>query len=150
MAEDRVLRSIEGRQLGLSDLGNLVSNDIAITRPCVDATITVGDEVANARAITIQLTDANGNDIDYAEVVEVWVFADATRQTLATGGTTGIAIGTDGTILETNIAKLRFTVVSEADGDIDLSWTDTGTESVVLAVRLPNGRFVQTAAFANA
>lgn len=123
--------------------------DINITPPCVDATITVGTETTNVRPITIQLLDSKGDDIDYAEVVELFVFADATKQALATGGSTGIAIGSDGTILETAVAKLRFTLVSESDGDIDLTWTDTGTESVVLGLRLPNGRWVMSEAFAN-
>ena len=49
------LTSIKGRRLGLGVTNELITNDIQITRPCVDATITVGDEAANVRAITIQL-----------------------------------------------------------------------------------------------
>lgn len=147
--------SIKGRRLGVGVDGNVVSgasgSDLAVTQPCVNATITVGAESTNVRAITIQLKDANGNDISYAEIVTVYVFSDTTKQALATtGGSTGIAIGTDGTILETRVAKKIFEVISEADGDIDLTWTDTATESVVLGVKLPNGRVVLTDAFANA
>jgi hypothetical protein len=65
-----------------------------------------------------------------------------------TGGSTGIAIGTDGALLAV-VAKKLFLVTSEADGDIDLTWTDTGTESVSLALYLPNGTVVTSAAFAN-
>lgn len=145
------LKSIYGRLLGVASTGQLVSNGIDISRPCVDATITVGAEVTNVRAITIQLLDANGADIDYVETVDLYVFADATRTAIATtGGSTGIEIDTDGAILDTVLAKLHFVLSSEADGDIDLTWTDIGTESVALGVRLPNGRFVMTAAFANA
>lgn len=133
---------------------NSAGVEINVTSPCVYATITVGAEGtpgANQRAITIQLMDSKGDAIDYAEVVELFVFADATRQALATtGGSTGIAIGADGSILETVVAKKRFTLVSESDGDIDLTWTDTGTESVVLGLRLPNGGWVMSDAFANA
>lgn len=146
-----ILTSIHGRRLGLAATGQLVSRDIDISQPCVDATITVGVETTDVRPITIQLLDANGSDIDYIETVELFVFADATRTAIATtGGSTGIAIGTDGAILSTVTAKLHFVLSSEADGDIDLTWTDIGTESVALGVRLPNGRFVMTAAFANA
>ncbi len=145
------LKSLFGRVLGIGYKHQLVSNSIDITQPCIDAEITVGAESTNVRAITIQLKDALGNDIDYVETVDVFVFADATRTAIATtGGSTGIAIGTDGAILTTVTAKKHFVVSSESDGDIDLTWTDTGTESVALGVRLPNGRFVMTAAFANA
>jgi hypothetical protein len=65
-----------------------------------------------------------------------------------TGGSTGLAIGTDGALLAV-VAKKYFLATSEADGDIDLTWTDTGTESVAVGVRLPNGRVVVTSAFAN-
>lgn len=145
-------KSIVGNLLGIGSKGNLATKggSIDITQPCVDATITVGDESTNVRAITIQLKDAYGADINYVETVELFVFADATRTAICTtGGSTGIAIGTDGAILSTIVAKKHFVLSSESDGDIDLTWTDTGTESVALGLRLPNGRFVMTAAFAN-
>lgn len=143
--------SIVGRMLGQSTIyGNLSggTSGVAITQPCADASITVGAEAANVRAITIQLKDANGNDIDYVETVMVVVYDSAARTGFATGGTTGIEIGTDGALLAL-VAKKVFLATSESDGDIDLKWTDTGTESVAVAVYLPNGRCVTTAAFAN-
>ena len=61
----KALTSVHGRKLGIGVKGNLTGgNDVDLTQPCVDASITVGDENANARAITIQLKDANGNDIN--------------------------------------------------------------------------------------
>lgn len=142
--------SLHGRKLGISPVGNLAGNGLAITQPCVDASITVGAENTNVRAITIQLKDANGNDIAYAETVEIIVFGAADMLSFAgTGGSTGLAIGTDGALLAL-VAKKYFLATSEADGDIDLTWTDTGTESVAVGVRLPNGRVVVTDAFANA
>lgn len=147
------LVSLHGRKLAMAERGQLVSNDINITQPCVDASITVGAEGvpgANQRAITIQLKDAQGRDINYVETVEIIVFTSAAMTAFATtGGSTGIAIGTDGA-LEAVIAKKMFIATSEADGDIDLTWTDTGTESVAVGVRLPNGRVVVSDAFANA
>lgn len=138
------------RRLGVTQKGNLAGNGAQITRPCVDASITVGAENTNVRAITIQLKDANGNDIDYVETVEIIVYGAAAMTSFAsTGGSTGLAIGTDGALLAI-VAKKYFLATSEADGDIDLTWTDTGTESVAVGVRLPNGRVVVTDAFANA
>ena len=141
---------LKGRKFGLGRKGELLANGKEISSPCVDASITVGDESANVRAITIQLKDANGNDIDYVELVEIVLFLDAGGLAfVVTGGSTGIAIGTDGALLPV-VAKKYFLATSEADGDIDLTWTDTGTEVAYLGVRLPNGRIVMSGALTNA
>lgn len=142
--------SLKGRRLGLGAKNQLISNEIEISRPCVDATITVGDEAGDARAITIQLKDADGQDINYVEEVDIVLFLNAARTAyVVTGGSTGIAIGTDGA-LQTILAKKVFRATSEADGDLDLTWTDTGTEVAYLGVRLPNGRYVMSDALTNA
>jgi branched-chain amino acid transport system substrate-binding protein len=54
----------------------------------------------------------------------------------------------DGALLAL-VAKKVFLVTSEADGDIDFTWTDNATETVAIAVYLPNGRVVVSEAFAN-
>ena len=143
-------KSIEGSRIGLRSAGNLSTGGLLnITQPCVDASIAVAAESTNVRAITIQLKDANGADIAYVETVEILVFTTAAMTAFAsTGGSTGIAIGTDGALLPV-VAKKYFIATSESDGDIDLTWTDTGTESVAVGVRLPNGRVVISDAFAN-
>lgn len=141
----KILRSITGRQFGLGPANQLISNEIEISRPCVNATVTVSAEgatTANQRDITIQLLDSKGNDIDYAETVVAHVFLDgAGLNWAATGGSTGIAVGTDGD-LEALVAKKIFMCRSEADGDLDLTWTDIGTETAYLGIQLPNGRIV--------
>ena len=149
MATAYAERSVVGRRLAIGNAHNLKSYGVAVTQPCVDCSISVGAENANVRAITIQLKDATGADIDYVELVEILVFGSAAMTSGATGGSTGLAIGTDGAIIATSEAKKHFFVTSEADGDIDLTWTDTGTESVAIGVRLPNGRVVVSEAFAN-
>lgn len=144
------LTTIHGRQFALGHKGNLVGNEVAITQPCVKCTITVAAEAGDARAITIQLQDVDGNDINYVETVMIVMFTSAAMTAFATtGGSTGIAIGTDGALLAL-VAKKVFLATSEADGDIDLTWTDTGTESVAVGVRMPNGRMAISTAFANA
>lgn len=145
-----ILHSIRDRQLGLTAKGNLAGNDIRLTQPCVNATIAIGDEAANVRTITVQLLDANGADIDYVETFELIVFTSAAMTAFATtGGSTGVAIGTDGAALQV-VAKKLFLCTSESDGDWDGTWTDTATEQVAIGVRLPNGRVVVSSAFANA
>lgn len=141
---------IKDRMLMLDTVNRLVSNDIQVTNPCVDASITVGAEVTNVRAITIQLKDSNGADLAERATVRAFVMADANGDAFATtGGSTGIAIGTDGALLAV-VAKKAFIIISEADGDIDLTWTDTGTEVCYLHLELPNGRRVVSDALTNA
>jgi hypothetical protein len=137
--------TLNGRALSQNNESRaLESNGIEITRPCVDASIVVSAENTNVRTITIQLKDAEGRDINYVESVNIGVFLDAGRLAfVATGGSTGIAIGTDGALLAV-VAKKLFAATSEADGDIDLIWTDTGTEVAYLGVQLPNGRWVMS------
>ena len=67
---------------------------------------------------------------------------------VVTGGSTGIEIGTDGALLPV-VAKKYFLATSETDGDIDLTWTDTGTEVAYLGLRLPNGRIIISDALTN-
>ena len=149
-ATDDGLTTIEGSKAAVSKKGNLVSLGKRVTHPCVDASITVSDEDTNVRTITIQLKDAYGNDISEVTAFQLAVFANAAGTAYATtGGSTGVAIGTDGALLAV-VAKKLFHCTSESDGDWDGTWTDTGTESVAIGVILPNGNVVISEAFANA
>jgi len=146
--------SVHGKRLGLGEKGQLVANKINVSQPCVNATITVSAEgatTANTRDIVVQLLDADGNDINYVETVEVIMYLDAAQAAfVATGGSTGITIGAagDGAVLDV-VAKKYFLAMSEADGDIDLDWLDTGTEVAFLGIRLPNGRIIVSDALTN-
>lgn len=146
-------KSIHGKLFGVdSKSGNLQGQggDLQITPQCVDCSITVGDEAANVRAITIQLKDAAGNDVTEVTSVGIVLFLNAAATAyVVTGGSTGIEIGTDGALL-TVVAKKFFLATSEADGDIDLTWTDTGSEAAYLGVILPTGRVVISDALTNA
>lgn len=133
---------IKDRLLQLTDKNGLVSNEFQVTSPCVDASVVVSAENTNVRTVTIQLKDSTGADINFVESVQVGVFTDATRTAFAaTGGSTGIAIGTDGALLAV-VAKKLFEATSESDGDIDLTYTDTGTEACYIGIKLPTGRWV--------
>ena len=115
----------------------------------ITAIITVGAEAVNVRALTIQFQDGAGNDLNYRITVPVIVLADANGDAfVGTGGSTGIAIGTDGALIAL-VAKKVFLAISEADGDLDLTWTDTGTEVAFLGLVMPDGRLVISAALTN-
>lgn len=135
--------TLEGNDLGLTNGGALVVNGHRVTTEAVEAVVTVGAEVSNVRPITIQLRDAYGRNIKKAETVEVFVFLDAAGlDIVATGGSTGIAIGASGKILTTVTAKKRFTCRTTATGLLTLTWTDTGTEAAFIGVQLQNGTLV--------
>ena len=122
------------------------SSPVAGASDCVNATVTLGAEAGDTIPITIQLLDAAGSDLDYVEEVSIAIFANVGRTAYATtGGDTGIEIGTDGA-LQAIVAKKHFKATCEIDGDIDLTWTDTAHEVCFLGLKLPNGKWVMSAA----
>jgi hypothetical protein len=147
---------LPGTTLGLSEARNLVHNGIPLSKPACDASITVSAEgatQADTRDIVIQLKDADGNNIDYNERVDVHVMLDgAGVDFVATGGSTGIqanAAAAAGKLL-TVLAKKIFAGITNSSGALNLRWVDTGTETAFLEVRLPNGRRIFSTTLVNA
>lgn len=138
-------KAIKGYAFGYSLIsGQLQTNGgkTDITHPAVDAVVTVGDEAANVRQISIQLRDARGNNINRVTEVEIGVFLNNNRTAyVVTGGSTGIAIGASGALLAV-VAKKRFLATSTAAGLITLTYTDTADEAGYIGVKLPNGNWV--------
>lgn len=154
-----VITSLHGIKLGITDRGNLVGEGdyspvpgipVQLTSPTADGVITVGAEVSDVRAITVQLYDVNGNKVNYAAKVELVMYLDATgTQFAATGGSTGIAIGANGKLLQI-VAKKVWKAITDITGKLTLTWTDTGTEVAYLGVHLPTGRTLMSVALTNA
>jgi len=150
-------KNLLGKRLGLDAYGRLASNNsgtaIPITPKAVDATITISAEgatTANTRDITIQLKDANGNNLDEVGYFEIVMYVDATMADfVATGGSTGVQAGASGK-LQAVIAKKLFRAISTSAGLWAGSYLDTGTDPGYLAVRLPNGRVIGGALVTNA
>lgn len=118
--------------------------------PVAGATISVSAEVADVRTLAIVLTDAQGNAIQSRQMVHIVLFLDALGDAfVVTGGSTGIAIAVNGAI-QALVAKKSWLAISEPNGTIGLTWTDTGTEVAFLAVILPDGRPVFSTALTNA
>lgn len=135
------LASLHGNRLGISDDNSLwtgVGPHRVVTMPAVDVVITVGAEITNARALTIQLKDSTGKNIAYKEMVQLHVFNAQDPTGYSAGGSTGLAIGANG-FLGTLVAKQIFTAWTDATGLLTLTYTDTGTAAGALGVRLPNG-----------
>lgn len=148
-------RSIFGKLLGQGAYGQLATrNDGVNVRDLTDrignAVITVGAEAADVRAITIQLKDHYGNNIDFAGYFEIVMFSSAAMTDfMSGGGSTGLAAGASGK-LQAVTAKLLFRAISTTAGLWTGTYTDTGTAAGYIAVRLPNGRVVGGALITNA
>lgn len=150
MALPKSHKSIFGIELALGKItGALISHDKLINSVAGDAVITIAAEITNVRAITIQLKDWKGKNLTVTEMIDIGLYLDATpTDFVATGGSTGIALGANGKLL-TVLAKKLFRGITDATGKITLTWTDTGTEVFAIGVRLPGGRLVMSAAVAN-
>lgn len=106
----------------------------------IAATFAVGAEAANTIAVSVQLRDRlNGNEVTERVALNWYLSTDANGDTVAGATTGGIAIGTDGLLLEwtNNVSGL---VVSEADGDIDVEIIDTGAKTIYLVLVAPDGK----------
>lgn len=134
------------RRSGWGPQGQLCQEDIPITNNAVDAVITV--PAAQATPISIQLNNSDGSPIAHAQDVDVYVVAVTTGKISAlatTGGSTGIAIGANGFIAATVVAKKVFKAFTDGVGLLKVTWTDNAAEVAFLAVRLPSGRLVISA-----
>lgn len=114
--------------------------------PPTDATITVGTEATNVINVAIQLSDGNGDDLANVAGVYWYLSDDSGGDGISgTAPTGGVAIGTDGKIAEVVANKCGW-LISEADGDIDINITDTGTPTFYLVLILPSGEVVVSGA----
>jgi hypothetical protein len=110
------------------------------------ATIAVGAEAGDVINVTVQLTDAAGADIAFRGAVPFYMSDDANGDSIAAAAASaGIAIGTDGLMIEWT-ANLAGLLVSEADGDIDIDIGEAGVATWYLIVVLPNGKLVASSA----
>jgi len=106
------------------------------------ADITVSAEDTNVVTVTIQLLNGLGGERTERTAVLAYLSDDANGDSVvATAPDGGVAIGTDGLAIPL-VANKAFLLVSEADGDIDLEVTESGTDTFYLILVLPNGDLV--------
>lgn len=111
------------------------------------ATITVGAEATNVVNVAVQLTDANGDNIAYAATFLAYLSDASTGLDVSAAGPDGgVAVGTDGDIVVALTASIALLLQTEADGNVDLDWTDAGAMTKYLVVVLPNGKHVVSGA----
>lgn len=133
---------------GWDKFGGIVRENIPIVTSHADATINVGAN--QAAGITIQFNHPDGSPILTPQDFDLYVVtvdANGLINAMATtGGSTGIAIGASGFIAATVVAKKVFSCFTTAAGLFKATWTDNASEACRLAVRLPSGRLVVSAA----
>lgn len=112
----------------------------------LDVDFTIGSEAANVINVGLQLNDAAGTALATRATVLAYLSDDANGDSIAgTAPDGGWAIGTDGLLIPV-VANKAAVLVSEADGDIDVNITESGTDTWYLIVVLPNGKLVASAA----
>lgn len=105
------------------------------------ATITVGTETSNAINVAIQL-QSGGEDLYESGVVHAYLSDNSDGSTLAASAPDGgWAIGTDGLLIPV-VANKAAILVSESDGDIDVTITESTAKTFYVVVILPSGRVV--------
>lgn len=110
------------------------------------ATLTPGAEAVNVINVAIQLQDGNAADLAVRGSVMAYLSNDANGDSIATTAPDGgWAIGTDGLLIPV-VANKAAILVSEADGDIDISITESGAATWYLILVLPNGKLVASTA----
>lgn len=108
----------------------------------MNATITVAEKDTDEWYVYIQLKDWNGDDLTTAGTVIGYLSSDAAGLNINDATvTTETAIKADGS-LSILAAKQAYLLTSEADGDIDLTLTDTGADVYYFVVVLPTGKLV--------
>ena len=105
-----------------------------------DATITLVS--SDPAVITIQLKDYAGNDLTVPASVMAWVSSTATGiDPSALSGEIALTGSGDGAVL-IHLTHYLYQLISEADGDIAVTITDTGTTAQYLTLLMPNGKLV--------
>lgn len=104
----------------------------------------VGAEDTNVIIVGCQAKDVLGNDCAETVSFKVLICADAAGAAFTDEDFT-IAAGTDGALVEV-VADKVLEVVTESDGDADISLTNTGASTVYLLAVGPTGKIIGTSA----
>lgn len=125
----------------LHNLKRGVADPYDLLNTVASASFTVGAENTGAGTINvvIQLKDYAGSDLAYRANLPWYLSSDANGDAIASATSGGIAIGTDGLLIEWT-ANVSGMVTSESDGDIDVTLTEAGTGTWYLVLVLPGGR----------
>ena len=105
-----------------------------------DATFTLVS--SDPAVVTIQLEDFEGNDLKEATSVMAWISSTATGiDPGAVSSELALTGSGDGAVL-IHLTHYLYQLITEADGDVDVTITDTGTTAQYLTLLMPDGRLV--------
>jgi hypothetical protein len=116
------------------------------------ATFNIGAEASNAIIVSIQLYSKDGREMRKRSALDAYLSADANGDTFEPhSATLTVASGTDGITIPMSAANTGghcfLTLISEEDGDIDVSITQTsGADTFYLVLIMPNGDLVVSSA----
>lgn len=103
-----------------------------------NASFVIGEEAADVIAVSIQLKDGL-KDLAQRAAVDFYLSTNANGDNLlGTAPDGGIAIGTDGVLIP-YVADIAGKLVSEVDGDIDITIEESGAATYYLVLVLPDG-----------
>ncbi len=105
-------------------------------------TISVGDEGTNVINVDIDVTDADGNNVDRAVSFIAWISDTAGADIAGTVPDT-VAAGTNGSVAAL-IAGGLLVCTTDATGNVDIDITEDGADTWYLNVLVPNGRVVSS------
>lgn len=109
-------------------------------------TFTYGVEAANARSVSLQLTDDRGTAIAVKTMVRVFLSQAAGGAALVTTVPDGgIAIGAAGQILQVNVAGKDLTCITNAAGLLTLTVTESTAKSFFPNAVLATGELINGA-----
>jgi hypothetical protein len=102
---------------------------------------TIGAEAANAILVSGQVIDAAGRDLPYRTALGMYLSDDANGDSVVATAPDGtIAIGTDGLLSDVGVVNNKnYRLVTEADGDFDVSIGESGVKSLYMVIILPHG-----------
>lgn len=128
----------------LSDVGTKATarSNLGVAEKMGAPTVVVGADAGTTINVTIQLKDSAGVDLAVRGSVLAYLSDDANGDSIAgTAPSGGWAIGTDGLLIPV-VADKAAQLVSEADGDIDVTITEAGADTWYLILVMPDGRLV--------
>ena len=110
--------------------------------------ITVSDETTNVRNVTIQVKDGNGAPMQRKRWLDLVLWA-TTGQAALSSASTGLAVDTGTISIAAWTAGKALRVLTDANGQAKLTYTDTGTataaiEAVCGAARALSAQFANT------
>jgi len=115
------------------------------------ATITVAAESGNNVDVTVQLTDAEGNNLAHSAVIDIFLSDAATGLDVTSAGVDGgISVPATGSLIATLSTGIASKIQTDATGQAIIRTTDaTATGTWYMVVQLPSGKQVVSGAIAH-